>query len=102
VAKVRPPFEVKFVATNILTVTGLVPSGLTVLGLKEHPEAGMPEQLKLTLPWKPFNGVTVIGMVTICPAVVVTAVGLAVSVKLAVAPPPPPALVPQLPLARLP
>jgi hypothetical protein len=72
------------VATVIVVVT-VAPLGLTILGLKEHPDAGIvSEQLNCTLSVNPTTGVTLIVTLTGTPAVVVTLPGFAASVNPAV------------------
>jgi hypothetical protein len=59
------------------------PAGVTVAGvMAQVAPVGSPEvQASVTAKLNPFRGVTVIAVATLCPAVTVTDVGLAVTVK---------------------
>ena len=65
----------------MFSVNCVEPAPATVAGLKlPLNPAGSPERPNVTVPVKPFSGVTVIVEVAVAPASAVTLVGLAVTV----------------------
>ena len=65
-----------------VVVADLPPLGVTVCGLKlQLASAGKPLHAKLTAESNPFSGATVNVAVPLCPAAIVSEVGLAETVK---------------------